>query len=58
MVQHHQNVKSDVDSWLAHVRDGGLLPEKQVRSLCEKVKEVLIEEGNVQPVSAPVTIVG
>ena len=25
---------------------------------CEMVKELLIEENNVQPVSAPVTIVG
>ena len=29
-----------------------------MRILCEKVKELLVEEANVQPVSAPVTIVG
>ena len=50
--------KNELDSWLAHVKDGGILPEKDLRILCEKVKEILIEESNVQPVSAPVTICG
>ena len=49
---------SDADSWLATVKDGGLLPERDLRLLCEKIKEILIEESNVQPVSAPVTICG
>eukprot|EP00344_Euplotes_crassus_P011904 CAMPEP_0196995038 /NCGR_PEP_ID=MMETSP1380-20130617/1236_1 /TAXON_ID=5936 /ORGANISM="Euplotes crassus, Strain CT5" /LENGTH=289 /DNA_ID=CAMNT_0042410599 /DNA_START=61 /DNA_END=931 /DNA_ORIENTATION=+ len=35
-----------------------MTPEKDLRVLCEKVKEILIEENNVQPVSAPVTICG
>ena len=35
-----------------------MLEEREVRILCEKVKEILVEEGNCQPVSAPVTIVG
>ena len=50
--------KSDVDSWLTTVKEGGVLPERDLRILCEKVKEILIEESNVQPVSAPVTICG
>ena len=50
--------KSDVDSWLAHLKDGGLLPERTLRILCEKVKEILINEANVQPVSAPVVVCG
>lgn len=48
----------DVDSWLATVKEGGILPERDLRLLCEKLKEILIEESNVQPVSAPVTICG
>ena len=48
----------DIDSWLAHCRDGGILPERQLRILCEMTKEVLIEEGNIVHVSAPVTVVG
>lgn len=26
--------------------------------MCEKVKEILLEESNVQPVAAPVTVCG
>ena len=48
----------DIDSWIAHCRDGGILPERKLRLLCEMVKQVLIEEGNVVEVSAPVTVVG
>jgi serine/threonine-protein phosphatase 2A catalytic subunit len=34
------------------------LPEPEVRALCEKAKEILMEESNVQPVKSPVTICG
>jgi serine/threonine-protein phosphatase 6 catalytic subunit len=50
--------QGDVDAWLETVKNGGVLPERELRILCEKVKELLIEESNVQPVKAPVTICG
>ena len=50
--------KHDVDSWLETVKSGGILDERDPRILCEKLKEILIEESNVQPVSAPVTVCG
>lgn len=34
------------------------LPEAEVKALCDKAKEILAEESNVQPVKAPVTICG
>jgi serine/threonine-protein phosphatase 2A catalytic subunit len=42
---------------------GGLLeckplPEDQIKALCEKAKEILVNESNVQPVRTPVTICG
>ena len=37
----------DVDSWLATIKGGAILPERELRILCEKVKEILIEESNV-----------
>lgn len=48
----------DIDNWLETVKNGTILPERELRILCEKVKEILIEESNVQPVKAPVTICG
>jgi hypothetical protein len=50
--------KVDVDAWLQTVKEGGIISERDLRVLCEKVKELLVEESNVQPVSAPVTICG
>ena len=49
---------SNIDQWLDTVKAGKCLAERDLRILCEKVKEILIEESNVQPVSAPVTICG
>ena len=49
---------SDIDRWLETVKMGNVLPERDLRILCEKIKEILIEESNVQPVKAPVTICG
>lgn len=50
--------QGDIEAWLETVKNGGVLPERELRILCEKVKELLIEESNVQPVKAPVTICG
>jgi hypothetical protein len=47
-----------VDSWLAQLYECKPLSERDLRQLCNKIKELLIEESNVQPVSAPVTICG
>lgn len=35
-----------------------ILPENTIKKLCKKVKALLFEESNVQPVQAPVTICG
>lgn len=34
------------------------LSEDEVKSLCEKAREILMEESNVQAVSCPVTVSG
>ena len=48
----------DIDKWIEQLRDCKCISEKEVKILCEKVKEILIEESNVQPVSAPVVVCG
>lgn len=37
----------DIDCWLATIQDGTILSQQNLRMLCEKVKEILIEESNV-----------
>ncbi len=37
----------DVDKWIEQLKGGGCLPEKDVRRLCEGVKDILIDESNV-----------
>ena len=33
-----------------------IIPEHEVRELCNKAREILVEESNVQQVDAPVTV--
>jgi diadenosine tetraphosphatase ApaH/serine/threonine PP2A family protein phosphatase len=49
---------SDLDRAIAQLRACRPIPESQVRELCYKARELLIEEGNVVTVDAPVTICG
>ncbi|KAE9984347.1 hypothetical protein EG328_008832 [Venturia inaequalis] len=49
---------SDLDKAIAQLRACRPIPEVQVRELCYKARELLIEEGNVVGVDAPVTICG
>ena len=49
---------SDLDKQIEQLRKGQFLPEKIVYELCQKAKEIFIEEGNIQRVDPPVVIVG
>ena len=40
------------------LKEGRPLTERDLRIVCEKVKEIFMEESNVQPVRAPVIICG
>jgi len=46
------------DVWIDTLKNCKYLPEADLKELCELVKELLLEESNVQPVSSPVTICG
>jgi len=48
----------NLDSWIETVRQCKYLPEEDLKRLCDKVKDILLEESNVQPVSSPVTVCG
>lgn len=47
-----------LDEWLEEAKQCHYLPEPVMKQLCEIVKEVLMEESNIQPVITPVTICG
>jgi len=49
---------SDLDEQIETLKNCKLITEKQVKELCNKAREILIEESNVQCVDAPVTICG
>ncbi|CEH13811.1 serine threonine specific protein phosphatase [Ceraceosorus bombacis] len=51
-------MSSDLDRQIAQLSRCEPISEAQVRSLCLKAREILVEEANVQHVDAPVTICG
>lgn len=48
----------EMEGWIAKLRQCRHLTEKELKSLCDRVKEILMEESNVQPVHSPVTVCG
>ncbi|KJE90067.1 phsophatase-2a [Capsaspora owczarzaki ATCC 30864] len=48
----------DLDQWVDLVAQCKYLPENDLKKLCDRVVDILIEESNVQPVSSPVTVCG
>ena len=49
---------NDLDRQIQQLKRSEYIKESEVKELCEKAKEILIEESNVQRVEAPVTICG
>ncbi|TRZ22111.1 hypothetical protein HGM15179_005015 [Zosterops borbonicus] len=48
----------ELDQWVEQLNECKQLSEGQVKSLCEKAKEILTKESNVQEVRCPVTVCG
>jgi len=49
---------SDLDRQIDQLRKCQIIKESEVKALCAKAREILVEEGNVQRVDSPVTICG
>jgi serine/threonine-protein phosphatase 2A catalytic subunit len=47
-----------LDGWIESLMSCKQLAEADVQRLCDKAREVLQEESNVQPVKCPVTVCG
>lgn len=52
------STRHPVDGWIEKVRGCNHLSEVELKQLCDMVKEILLEESNVQPVNSPVTVCG
>ncbi|CAG0886642.1 unnamed protein product [Darwinula stevensoni] len=48
----------ELDQWIEQLNKCEQLPENQVKTLCDKAKEILARESNVQEVKCPVTVCG
>jgi hypothetical protein len=48
----------DIDQCLEQIKKCKPLPESQIKKLCRKVKEIFLEESNIQPIKAPVMVAG
>ena len=47
-----------LDRQIAMLNEFKPIPEHEVKALCDKAKEILANESNVQPVNIPVTVCG
>ena len=45
-----------LDEFIARLRKCIALEEHEVKQLCDKAREILVDESNVQRVDAPVTV--
>jgi len=53
-----ENPHKEEDAWLEQLMDCKPLSVAQVKQLCDKAREILVEESNVEPVKCPVTVCG
>ena len=47
---------SDLDRQIEQLRRCEYIKESEVKALCQKAREILVDESNVQRVDAPVTV--
>lgn len=47
---------SDLDRQIEQLKRCEIIKENEVKTLCAKAREILVEEGNVQRVDSPVTV--
>ena len=47
---------SDLDRQIEQLRRCEVIKESEVKTLCAKAREILVEESNVQRVDSPVTV--
>lgn len=53
-----ENPYASLDAQIEQLKKCQPLPENDVKALCDKARDILINESNVQPVKCPVTVCG
>ena len=48
--------QADINSWIDQLKRCEYIKESEVKQLCMKAKEILLQESNVQHVESPVTV--
>jgi serine/threonine-protein phosphatase 2A catalytic subunit len=48
----------DLEIWIEKLYGCRPLTENEIRVLCDKAREIFVEESNVQPLKSPVTVCG
>lgn len=48
----------NLDAAIEKIYKGEILPELLIKETCDKLKELMIYQSNVQIVSSPITVVG
>ncbi|KAJ7167339.1 Metallo-dependent phosphatase-like protein [Mycena crocata] len=51
-------MEHEVGTWIEQLSQCKQLEEADVKKLCDKTREILMEESNVKPVTCPVTVCG
>jgi serine/threonine-protein phosphatase 4 catalytic subunit len=58
LLQNNSHISNNLDEQIEQLRKCQYITEIEVKLLCEKAKELFIEESNVQIIDAPITICG
>ena len=58
LLQNNSHISNNLDKQIEQLRKCQYITEIEVKLLCEKAKEIFIEESNVQKIVAPLTICG
>lgn len=53
---HKMSESSELDRQIEQLKKCEIIKESEVKALCAKAREILIEESNVQRVDSPVTV--
>lgn len=43
----------DIDEFIETLKDGGILDERDLKMLCDKAKEIMMDENNIVQARAP-----